>query len=157
MDGPLILAQFSPVAVYLTIHLGAQSRFSRPGWSECNISCSPDDTKTVFAVGCGEDLVTLSDEAAQWDLKTVKTFPSAIRAVDWLDRNVIIAGSFDSRVWLYDTRSQGSTARFQHGHAVQALKRVDEWKVIAAGPNTVRCPNEVVLKLCVSFDEDMIC
>lgn len=129
------------------MRIGAVSRFTRPGWSSCNISSFPDSTSTVFAVGCGEDLVTLSNSEAQWDLSTVKTFPSAVRAVDWLDQNVIIAGSFDSRVWLYDTRSQGSTARFQHGHAVQALKRVDEWKVIAAGPNTVRCPKKGLIDI----------
>lgn len=120
------------------MHLGAVSRFSRPGWSNCNIASVVDGESIVFTVGCGEDLVTVSNAEAQWDLRTVKQFPSAIRAVDWLNRNVILAGSYDSRVWLYDTRSQGSTARFQHAHAVQALKKVDEYKVIAAGPKAVR-------------------
>ncbi|WEW56354.1 hypothetical protein PRK78_001797 [Emydomyces testavorans] len=109
--------------------------FSRAGGANCNIATSPDNTSSVFVVGCGASLVSLTNNRAQWDLKTIGNFSSPIRAVDWLSRDVIIAGLISSKVWLHDIRSRGSAARFQHGHGVQSLKTIDEWKVVVAGSN----------------------
>ncbi|KAI1943878.1 hypothetical protein LOZ66_000465 [Ophidiomyces ophidiicola] len=113
--------------------VGPSVRFSRFGWSICNVAASPDITSSTFTVGCGTDLVILSNNQAQWNLKTLKKFSSHISAVDWLSRNVIISGAMSSKVSLYDVRSEGSAARFQHSHGVQALKVLNGWNVIVAG------------------------
>ncbi|EER27480.1 hypothetical protein CPC735_028160 [Coccidioides posadasii C735 delta SOWgp] len=108
---------------------------SRPGWSNCNIAPSPDTATTTFTVGCGMDLITVSNNESQWILATAKKFKSPIRSVDWLSRNVIIAGATSSKVWLYDVRSQGSVARLQHAHGVQSLRKLDDWRIVVAGAN----------------------
>lgn len=55
-----------------------------------------------------------------------------VLATCWLDANVVTTGTNRSLVSLLDTRDWKTTANLQAPDGVTALRRVDEWRIVAA-------------------------
>lgn len=106
-----------------------------------------------FAVGTSEGLYTLEGFGSYWALSK-KPFPNdksignpkrrrpdsshtQITAVEWLSSDVIAAGLKDSTIFLHDIRSGGSAARLQHPHAVTKIRKLDPYRIVVAGINSV--------------------
>jgi hypothetical protein len=60
-----------------------------------------------------------------------------VTSVEWLSADVIAAGLKDSAIFLHDLRSGGTATRLQHPHAVQKIRRVDPYRIVVAGLNSV--------------------
>lgn len=116
----------------------------------CSAACPAQD-KALFAVGTSEGLYTLEGARDRWTYSD-KPFPqdgiqkfkrqhssshACVTAVDWLSPNVIASGLRDSTVFLHDVRSNGSAARLQHPHTISKLLKVDEYRIVVAGHDTV--------------------
>lgn len=56
----------------------------------------------------------------------------AVQATCWLDSNVLAMGANDSTVSLFDTRGQAKTTSLKAPQGVTALRRVDDWRIVAA-------------------------
>jgi WD40 repeat protein len=52
--------------------------------------------------------------------------------------DVIAAGQKNYNIFLHDLRSGGSATRLQHNDAVMDLKKMDENRLVAAGPSSLR-------------------
>ncbi|KAL5333481.1 hypothetical protein BJX70DRAFT_61467 [Aspergillus crustosus] len=117
---------------------------------------SPAPTGEVprFAIGTSDGLYTLEGFGSYWSLNK-KPFPNdnsigkpkrrqtdsshaLITAVEWLSSDVIAAGLKDSTIFLHDTRSGGSAVRLQHPHAVTKLRKLDEYRIVVAGINSLQ-------------------
>ncbi|KAL4872730.1 hypothetical protein BDV12DRAFT_161426 [Aspergillus spectabilis] len=117
-------------------------------------SPSPTGDLPRFAVGTSDGLYTLEGFGSYWALSK-KPFPNEkptgkpkrrqtdtshalITAVEWLSPDVIAAGLKNSTIFLHDTRSNGSAARLQHPHAVTKLRKLDEYRIVVAGINSLQ-------------------
>ncbi|KAI9372006.1 hypothetical protein BJX61DRAFT_534342 [Aspergillus egyptiacus] len=117
---------------------------------------SPSPTGDIprFAIGTSEGLYTLEGFGSYWTLSK-KPFPNdkaagdpkrrrtdsshaLITAVEWLSTDVIAAGLKDSTIFLHDIRSSGSAARLQHPHAVTKLRKLDPYRIVVAGINSLQ-------------------
>lgn len=54
-------------------------------------------------------------------------------AVDWLDQNVVVSGCRNGQVRLWDTRSNGTSARMQHSSTITHARRLNEHMIVVAG------------------------
>ncbi|KAL3481124.1 hypothetical protein BJX99DRAFT_253784 [Aspergillus californicus] len=107
-----------------------------------------------FAVGTSDGLYTLEGLGSYWALSK-KPFPNdkatgnpkrrridsshaLITAVEWLSPDVIAAGLKDSTIFLHDIRSGGSAARLQHPHAVTKIRKLDPYRIVVAGINSLQ-------------------
>ncbi|PTU23463.1 hypothetical protein P175DRAFT_0515337 [Aspergillus ochraceoroseus IBT 24754] len=118
-------------------------------------SPSPIGNVPHFAVGTSDGLYTLEGYGGSWTLSK-KPFPGGndtehpgkgrvgglshalITAVEWLSSDVIAAGLKDSTIFLHDIRSRGSAARLQHPHAVTKLRKLDPYRIVVAGINSLQ-------------------
>ncbi|KAL4915773.1 hypothetical protein BDW62DRAFT_120209 [Aspergillus aurantiobrunneus] len=117
-------------------------------------SPSPTGDMPRFAVGTSDGLYTLEGFGSYWALSK-KPFPNdkslgnpkrrrtdsshaLITAVEWLSPDVIAAGLKDSTIFLHDLRSGGSAARLQHNHAVTKIRKVDPYRIVVAGINSLQ-------------------
>ena len=117
-------------------------------------AAQPTGSNAYFAIGTSEGLHTLEGTSSNWSLskKPYKgnIVPSRTRgspeysqsqrsvfAVEWMSQDVIAAGQKNSKIFLHDLRSGGSATRLQHNDAVMDLKRMDEYRLVAAGPSSV--------------------
>ncbi|KAL2821744.1 WD40-repeat-containing domain protein [Aspergillus cavernicola] len=117
-------------------------------------SPSPTGDMPRFAVGTSDGLYTLEGFGSYWALSK-KPFPNdkttgnpkqrptdsshaLISAVEWLSPDLIAAGLKDSTIFLHDTRSGGSAARLQHPHAVTKLRKLDPYRIVVAGINSLQ-------------------
>lgn len=117
-------------------------------------SPSPTGDMPRFAVGTSEGLYTLEGFGSYWALSK-KPFPNdksignpkrrspdsshtQITAVEWLSSDVIAAGLKDSTIFLHDIRSGGSAARLQHPHAVTKIRKLDPYRIVVAGINSLQ-------------------
>ncbi|KGO75103.1 hypothetical protein PITC_069730 [Penicillium italicum] len=108
-----------------------------------------------FAIGTSEGLHTLEGASSHWSLSkkpfkgnTVSTnnrrrtersqSRNSVHAVEWLSPDVIAAGQKNSKIFLHDLRSGGSATRLQHNDAVMEMKQMDEHRLVAAGPSSLR-------------------
>ncbi|KAL4821542.1 hypothetical protein BDW67DRAFT_150994 [Aspergillus spinulosporus] len=115
---------------------------------------SPTGDVPRFAVGTSDGLYTLEGFGSYWTLSK-KPFPndksagnpkkrrtdsshSLITAVEWLSSDVIAAGLKDSTIFLHDVRSGGSATRLQHPHAVTKIRKLDPYRVVVAGINSLQ-------------------
>ncbi|KAL2868701.1 uncharacterized protein BJX67DRAFT_34095 [Aspergillus lucknowensis] len=117
---------------------------------------SPSPTGDVprFAVGTSDGLYTLEGFGSCWTLSK-KSFPkdiaggitkyrrlesshALITSVEWLSSDVIAAGLKDSTIFLHDIRSGGSATRLQHPHAVTKLRKLDQYRIVVAGINSLQ-------------------
>lgn len=144
----------------------------------CSAAC-PIGDKALFAVGTSNGLHTLEGFGSHWTVSQ-KPFPNDVNArrhgneqgfrehgnsshasvntVEWLSSNVIASGMRDSSVFLHDLRSGGSAARLQHPHSVTKIRKVDSYRLVASGYNSVclspiNFPSrslEVVINSCIS-------
>jgi WD40 repeat protein len=114
---------------------------------------SPTSDIPRFAVGTSDGLYTLEGFGSYWTLSK-KPFPNdkssgnpkkrrtdsshaLITAVEWLSSDVIAAGLKDSTIFLHDVRSGGSATRLQHPHAVTKIRKLDPYRIVVAGINSV--------------------
>lgn len=70
--------------------------------------------------------------------------------MEWLSSDVIASGLRNSTVFLHDLRSGGSAVRLQHPHAVSKIRKVDEYRMVVAGHNSV-CNQQVLFILVESY------
>ena len=69
--------------------------------------------------------------------RRVDSSHAVVTSVEWLSSDVIAAGLKDSAIFLHDLRSGGSATRLQHPHAVTKMRRVDSYRIVVAGINSV--------------------
>ncbi|EHA26484.1 hypothetical protein ASPNIDRAFT_122243 [Aspergillus niger ATCC 1015] len=112
------------IAIYHPIRLRTSSSL----W--CSSAC-PTGEMPLFAVGTSDGLYTLEGFGSYWALS---------KNVEWLSSDVIAAGLKDSAIFLHDLRSGGSATRLQHPHAVTKMRRVDPYRIVVAGINSVPSP-----------------
>ncbi|KAL4776873.1 hypothetical protein BDW60DRAFT_213465 [Aspergillus nidulans var. acristatus] len=115
---------------------------------------SPTSDIPRFAVGTSDGLYTLEGFGSYWTLSK-KPFPNdkssgnpkkrrtdsshaLITAVEWLSSDVIAAGLKDSTIFLHDVRSGGSATRLQHPHAVTKIRKLDPYRIVVAGINSLQ-------------------
>ncbi|KAL3439016.1 hypothetical protein BDV09DRAFT_157928 [Aspergillus tetrazonus] len=115
---------------------------------------SPTGDIPRFAVGTSDGLYTLEGFGSYWTLSK-KPFPNdkssgnpkkrrtdsshaLITAVEWLSSDVIAAGLKDSSIFLHDVRSGGSATRLQHPHAVTKIRKLDPYRIVVAGINSLQ-------------------
>ncbi|CAK43735.1 uncharacterized protein An01g05680 [Aspergillus niger] len=137
-----------PTSFYHPIRLRTSSSL----W--CSSAC-PTGEMPLFAVGTSDGLYTLEGFGSYWALSK-KSFPNDIltgkpilhrrvdsshaivSSVEWLSSDVIAAGLKDSAIFLHDLRSGGSATRLQHPHAVTKMRRVDPYRIVVAGINSLQ-------------------
>ncbi|OXV05870.1 hypothetical protein Egran_06362 [Elaphomyces granulatus] len=125
---------------------------SRPTtiWSS---SASPPGSTARFAIGTSKGLYTLTSGGLDWSLAKVG-FPHSngprekprsenysanqVLTVEWLTQDLIGCGLRDSSIFFYDYRCNGLATRLQHPHAVEKIRALDSWRLIAAGHHWLR-------------------
>jgi hypothetical protein len=124
-------------------------------------AAQPTASSAHFAIGTSEGLHTLEGTSSHWSLSkkpfkgnTVSTSnrrrsehnqnKTSVHAVEWMSPDVIAAGQKNYNIFLHDLRSGGSATRLQHNDAVMDLKKMDENRLVAAGPSSV-------CRICSSF------
>jgi WD40 repeat protein len=60
-----------------------------------------------------------------------------VQAVEWLSSDVIASGLRNSSVFLYDVRSGENSLRLQHSQSVTKIRKVDLWRIVVGGYNSV--------------------
>ncbi|OQE42086.1 hypothetical protein PENCOP_c004G08695 [Penicillium coprophilum] len=118
-------------------------------------AAQPTTSSAHFAIGTSEGLHTLEGTSNHWSLSK-KPFKgnavstsnrrrsennqgkTSVHAVEWMSPDVIAAGQKNSKIFLHDLRSGGSATRLQHNDAVMAMKKMDEHRLVAAGPSSLR-------------------
>ncbi|RAK74846.1 uncharacterized protein BO72DRAFT_190300 [Aspergillus fijiensis CBS 313.89] len=120
----------------------------------CSSACPVGD-HPLFAVGASDGLYTLQGYGAYWALskkpfsddvnagkpilkRRIGTSHALVTSVEWLSSDVIAAGLKDSSVFLHDLRSGGTATRLQHPHAVTKIRRVDPYRMVVAGMNSLQ-------------------
>ena len=120
----------------------------------CSAAC-PEGSTPRFAVGTSQGLHTIEGFGSYWslskkpfanDVVTGKPVPhrkmdsshALVTSVEWLSSDVIAGGLLDSTVFLHDLRSGGTATRLQHTHAVSKIRKVDPYRLVVAGLNSVR-------------------
>ncbi|KAL4890534.1 hypothetical protein BDV59DRAFT_90872 [Aspergillus ambiguus] len=120
----------------------------------CSAAC-PEGGTPLFAVGTSDGLYTLGGFGSQWTLSK-KQFASdvftgkpilhrrtdsshaLVTSVEWLSSDVIAAGLKDSAIFLHDLRSGGTATRLQHAHSVSKIRKVDPYRIVVAGINSLK-------------------
>lgn len=117
-------------------------------------AAQPTRSNPNFAIGTSEGLYTLEGTGNHWVLskrpfegETVspnngtrserRQSQNSVHAVEWLSPNLIAAGQKNTKIFLHDLRSKGSTTRLKHNDAVMDMKKMDEYRLVAAGPTSV--------------------
>ncbi|PWY94901.1 hypothetical protein BO94DRAFT_213279 [Aspergillus sclerotioniger CBS 115572] len=120
----------------------------------CSSACPTGDAP-LFAVGTSDGLYTLEGLGSYWALskksfandaltgkpishRRVDSSHAVVTSVEWLSSDVIAAGLKDSAIFLHDLRSGGSATRLQHPHAVTKMRRVDPYRIVVAGINSLQ-------------------
>ncbi|KAG2412015.1 hypothetical protein HFD88_009571 [Aspergillus terreus] len=120
----------------------------------CSAAC-PEGNTPLFAVGTSDGLYTLGGFGSQWTLskkqfasdvftgkpilhRRVDSSHALVTSVEWLSSDVIAAGLKDSAIFLHDLRSGGTATRLQHSHAVSKIRRVDPYRMVVAGINSLK-------------------
>lgn len=143
------------------IHLPEQTLWST--------AAAPPTTSTVpvFALGTSHGLHILRGQDAHWSLMGY-TVPYADRfnldidkqsqsdsthvqvtSVEWLSETVVAAGLRDSTVFLHDFRSDASATRLKNPSAVSGIKKLDPWRLVVRGVDSVRVPCVWSFLLCI--------
>lgn len=120
----------------------------------CSAAC-PVGNRPLFAIGASDGLRTLEGFGSHWTLSR-KPFPNdtlsgqpvlhrrvdsshaSVSSVEWLSSTVIASGLKDSTIFLHDLRSGGSALRLQHPHSVTKIRKVDTYRLVAAGLNSLQ-------------------
>ncbi|KAJ5676114.1 hypothetical protein N7462_009011, partial [Penicillium macrosclerotiorum] len=120
----------------------------------CSAAC-PTGSKALFAIGTSDGLHTLEGLGSHWTLSQ-KPFPhekspgnqgfrrhgnsshASVSAVEWLSTDIIAAGLRNSTVFLHDVRSGGSAMRLQHQHSVTKIRKVDPYRLVVSGHNSLQ-------------------
>jgi hypothetical protein len=124
----------------------------------CSAAC-PIGDKALFAIGTSNGLHTLEGFGSHWTVSQ-KPFPNdshprkngnqqgfrehgnsshaSVSTVEWLNPDVIASGMRNSTIFLHDLRSGGSAARLQYPHSVTKIRKVDPYRILASGYNSVR-------------------
>jgi hypothetical protein len=124
----------------------------------------PSTTDPIFAIAASEGLHTIHGGENNWLMKKheIDIGPKKPRtkghwwpqkntvcSVEWLNQDVIMSGRKNGAILFNDLRTGSSTTHFQHSDSVMQLKKVDDWRIVAAGPRYV-CIHLISL---LSFDE----
>ncbi|KAF9886654.1 hypothetical protein FE257_011294 [Aspergillus nanangensis] len=120
----------------------------------CSAAC-PEGNMPLFAVGTSDGLYTLEGFGSYWALskkqfandvlsgkpvlhRRVDSSHALVTSVEWLSADVIAAGLKDSAIFLHDLRSGGTATRLQHPHAVSKIRKVDPYRIVVAGINSLK-------------------
>ncbi|KAJ5385897.1 hypothetical protein N7509_008438 [Penicillium cosmopolitanum] len=124
----------------------------------CSAAC-PIGDKALFAIGTSNGLHTLEGFGSHWTVSQ-KPFPNdsharkhgsqqgfrehgnsshaSVSSVEWLNPDVIASGMRSSTIFLHDLRSGGSAARLQYPHSVTKIRKVDPYRILASGYNSLQ-------------------
>ncbi|OGE47153.1 hypothetical protein PENARI_c059G10211 [Penicillium arizonense] len=109
----------------------------------------PSTTDPIFAIAASEGLHTIHGGENNWLMKKheIDIGPKKPRSkghwwpqkntvcsVEWLNQDVIMSGRKNGAILFNDLRTGSSTTHFQHSDSVMQLKKVDDWRIVAAGP-----------------------
>lgn len=114
----------------------------------------PQSDEPMFAIGTSEGVYTVRSNQAQWHLNRrpfahgdsmqhgarKQKRSSDTLAIEWLGPNVVASGLRNSSINLGDIRSGGQVTRLQHPHSVRQIRKVDEYRIVVAGYQSVRLP-----------------
>jgi hypothetical protein len=124
----------------------------------------PTTTDPLFAIAASEGLHTIHGGENNWLMRKheIDTGPknprskghrwpqkNSVCSVEWFNQDVIMSGRKNGAILFNDLRTGSSTTNFQHSDSVMQLKKVDDWRIVAAGPRYV-CIHLISL---LSFDE----
>ncbi|KAK8200978.1 hypothetical protein M8818_006298 [Zalaria obscura] len=91
---------------------------------------NPPGAQDITVLSTGESLSLLSPSATHLDSVDL---PATTTALSWLDPNVVVAGSRNGAIYLWDVRTHGLARRFNHGGNVTALRATGTHQVLATG------------------------
>ncbi|OQD83872.1 hypothetical protein PENANT_c015G04737 [Penicillium antarcticum] len=109
----------------------------------------PSTTDPVFAIAASEGLHTIHGGENSWlmkkhEIETGPRFPgmkkrwwpdkNGVVSVEWLNQDVIMSGRKNGAILFNDLRTGTSTNHFQHSDSAMQLRKVDDWRIVAAGP-----------------------
>ncbi|PYH99965.1 hypothetical protein BO71DRAFT_86590 [Aspergillus ellipticus CBS 707.79] len=119
----------------------------------CSSACPVGDMP-LFAIGTSDGLYTLEGFGSYWALskkpfsndmtgypilhRRTDSSHALVTSVEWLSSDVIAAGLKDSAIFLHDLRSGGTATRLQHPHAVTKMRKVDPYRIVVAGINSLQ-------------------
>ena len=143
-------------------YLGGVS--ATPGPAETSLwNCAPNhnsNSDMLVAVGSSDSphararghafLVTAS---RNFDIAAHHHDPQGLRCADWLDPTVCILGSTQGAITLWDSRTHGTSARFNSGRAITGLRGLGNGSQLLAAESgsmklfDVRMPTTATLKI----------
>ncbi|KAL8834645.1 MAG: hypothetical protein Q9170_003647 [Blastenia crenularia] len=104
----------------------------------CSVA-GPHTDRAVFAIGtaCGVELVEMRDRYLDPSVHR-HDWPRSNQAhntfaVDFWNHNVVLAGTRNGKVRVWDIRSNGSNVRFKHPSSTTHIRATNENKVLVAG------------------------
>ena len=98
----------------------------------------PDPTTAIFVVG-GKGPIVIYERQGNWHRQVFGY--SDILSVDWLDDHTFMTGERRGAVRLWDTRSNGTSLRFQTPSVATHIKKLGEQRIVVAGlQNNVNPP-----------------
>jgi hypothetical protein len=112
----------------------------------------PSTTDPLFAIAASEGLHTVHGGENSWVMKKHNIdigsqdsgmkrhrWPdkNSVVSVEWLHKDVIMSGRKTGAILFNDLRTGSSTTHFQHSDPVMQLRKVDDWRIVAAGPRYV--------------------
>ena len=135
----------------LTSDVSVKFRASSPQtfWAS---SARPDEARSDFALATSEGTILVAENQTTWNCSSSQSFENRhsrnaaatkeILAVDWLDMNVVLNGTREGTVFLWDVRTQGpegTSLRLQHPSAINHVRKVNENAIIVAGIRDQLC------------------
>jgi hypothetical protein len=101
----------------------------------------------TFAVGTSKGLRIARQTPSQWifpphiyedEHATAIESRLSVNAVDWINNDIVVAGMRSKAVVLHDTRVRhGGVFRMRHDNPVFQVKKVDDYRILAGGPQSV--------------------
>jgi len=91
------------------------------------------NSDAVFAIGTAEAVMIFAHAQSQWSHSQILALDSPAFAVEWQDATTVAMGLHDGGVKLWDTRSGGSSLRFQHPSCAAGIRRVDANRLVVCG------------------------
>ncbi len=87
-----------------------------------------------FAVATSHGILLVEQTPETWVQNRRVDFKSSdTLAVDWLDQNVVLSGSRNGQIRLWDTRSNGTSTRMLHPSCTTHVRRLNEHMIVVAG------------------------
>ncbi|ORY02179.1 hypothetical protein BCR34DRAFT_667752 [Clohesyomyces aquaticus] len=133
IDPPGVAEQFTPRGI-ATIWTSSPRPHSLSE-SPINPSSIPAAALEIVAVAAQTTLMVLTlNEAGSWGSETALKLDTDILALEWLSPTSISLGCRNGSIYLYDTRSRGSTLILTHPTPITQIRRADDFtRLVCSG------------------------